>query len=299
MGAIWAIESANAKDGPVIATVGGFTIHRNAFDAEMEKNVGRSTLTNMITQQLVLNAAKQNKVTATSAEVQSALQTLELQNNITSTAQLQQTLAQNNLTLTGFLAQLKLQVLAQKIAEAKVQVTGPEVTQYYAKNKMSFLVPEKISLSAIFLKDKASADKTEQALKGGMSFATAAKKYSLDPTSAQKGGVMGSFSPTQMDAATAKAALSQPLGVDGVPIHGSTGWEILSVSARKPAYTPTLAAVKPQIIKLLKSQKAETITQLMTGLAKNNITISDPAYASIKTQIENPTPAPAPTASAP
>ncbi len=256
----------------------------------MAKVAGSGTLTNLITQQLLADAAKKDHVVATSADIQAALTTLEQQNGITSTAQLQQALAQSNMTLSELYSQLKLQVLAQKIAQSKVKVTNTEIKQYYAKNAATLQVPARVNLSVIFLKNKATADAVSAKLKGGYSFAAAAKKYSLDKTTASKGGVMGTFSRSQLDSVTAKAAFSQPVGSVGLPVHSTSGWEILKVTSRTPASMPSMASAKNQIILTIKSQKAQTAPELLASLAKAApLSIQDKAYSSVKTSIENPT----------
>ncbi len=297
VGVCWVVASAQEQGGPVIATVGGTAIHSTAWDNQMAKAVGSGTLTNMITQQLLTDAAKKDHVVATSSDIQSALASLEQQNGITSTAQLQQALAQSNLTMSELQSQLKLQVLAQKVAESQVKVTNTEIKQYYTKNTKTLQVPAEVKLSVIFLKNKATADAVAAKLQGGYSFAAAAKKYSLDKTTANKGGVMGTFSYSQLDPATAKAAFSQPVGRVGAPVDSTSGWEILKVTSRTPASTPSMASVKAQIILAIKSQKAPTAPELLASLAKTApISIQDTAYSSVKTSIENPV---VPTTTAP
>ncbi|MCY0881185.1 MAG: SurA N-terminal domain-containing protein, partial [Firmicutes bacterium] len=158
VGASWGVAAAQAQSGPAIATLGNTVIHASSLNNEMAKSYGSETLTNLITQQLITDAAKKDHVTATSADVQTALTSLEQQNGITSEAQLEQALAGSNMTLAQLQSQLKLQVLAQKIAASEVTVTPTEIAQYYAKNKKTLEQPAKVSLSAIFFKNQATAD---------------------------------------------------------------------------------------------------------------------------------------------
>ena len=289
VGVCWVVASAQGQAGPVIATVGGTAIHSNAWDSQMAKVAGSGTLTNMITQLLLTEAAKKDHVVAASSDIQAALASLEQQNGITSQAQLNQALAQSNLTMSELQSHLKMQVLTQKIAESQVKVTNAEITQYYTKNAKTLQAPAEVKLSAIFLKNKATADAVDAKLKGGYSFAAAAKKYSLDKTTANKGGVMGTFSHSQLNPATAKAAFSQPVGRVGVPVKSTSGWEILKVTSRTPAFMPSLASVRNQIILTIKSQKAQTAPELLASLAKKApLSIQDTAYNSVKNSIENP-----------
>ena len=289
VGVCWIVTAAQGQAGPVIATVGQTAIHSTALDKQMSTTAGNSTLTNMITQQLLTNAAKKDHVVATPSDIQAALATLEQQNGITSTAQLQQALAQSNMTLSVLESQLKWQVLAQKIAASRVKVTSAEIKQYYTKNAKSLQVPEQVQLSAIFVKSKATADAVAARLHGGYSFAAAAKQYSLDKTTAAKGGAMGVFSRAQLGSTTAKAAFSLPVGSVSAPIQSASGWEILKVTKKTPASTPSLASVSAKISQTIKAQKAQTPAELLASLAKTApLSIQDSVYSGVKTTIENP-----------
>lgn len=300
VGMSWVVSATQGQSGPVIATVGSAAIHSTTLDKQMAKTVGTATLTNLVTQQLLTDAAKKDHVVATPSDIQTALATLEHQNGITSTAQLQQALAQSNMTLSELQSQLKWQVLAQKIAASQVKVTNAEIKQYYTKNAKSLQVPEEVQLSAIFLKNKSTADAVAAKLRGGSSFAAAAKKYSLDKATAGKGGVMGTFSRSQLDSATARAAFSQHVGRAGIPVHSTSGWEILKVTARTPASMPSVAAVRAKIVRTIEGQKALPAPELLASLAKAApLSIQDSAYVSVKTSIENPTVSTAPSSSTP
>lgn len=291
VGGSFSVAADLGQGGPVIATVGGASIHQSTLDTAMAKTVGSETLTNLITQQLLTRAAKRNHVVASSADIESALAALEQQDGITSQAALQQALAQSGMTLSQLQSQLKLQVLAQKVADSEVHVTNAQIVSYYAKNKKSLEIPASVTLSAIFFKNQQTADAVAKKLQSGYSFAQAARSYSADKTTADKGGSMGTFTASELDPATAKAAFGQPIGKSGNPIDSPSGWEILKVTARTPAQIPTLSEVRAKIVSAIEGQQAKSPAALMASLAKEQgLTIEDTAYTAVKTAIENPAP---------
>lgn len=194
VGAAWEITHIMTKSGPVVASVGSTVIHRPEFDQRLDQSGGSQTLSSMIETQLIKDAASKAGVTATTAQINQLKQSIEAQNGMTSDSALQTALASSGVTMSQFTDELRVQVLAQNIAESKVKVTDAQIQNYYNANKKSL--------------------------------------------------------------------------------------------NNKP-----LAQVKSQITQSLKQQGAESVQQLLAQLAKTDpITINDPSFASVKTNIENPAP---------
>lgn len=287
-GGAWEVTHAMTKSGPAIASVGHTTIHRVELDKQLDTTAGNQTLTTMIEQQLIQDAAQKTGIYATDAEINTARQSFEMQNGIASDADLESALSQSGMTLSEFNSELKTEVLAEKVAKHNVKVTNAQIEKYYTANKASFNVPEMATISGIFVKTQAAADSAEASIKQGKSFAAVAKAVSTDATSKAKGGALGQFSKAQLDAATQKVAFTIPLNQVSQPIKTSAGWEIIKVTKLAPAYTKSLAQAKSSIVNTLKQQNAVPITTLLSQLAKSEgISIHNPHYASVKTQIEN------------
>ena len=68
-----------------------------------------------------------------------------------------------------------------------------------------------------------------------------AKKYSTDPTTKNKGGVLTNVSKGQQDAALSQAAFSIAANKIVGPIKGQFGYYVLEVTKITPAKTKTLA----------------------------------------------------------
>ena len=71
---------------------------------------------------------------------------------------------------------------------SSVKVTDAAAQKYYNQNKTTFTTPKTREVRHILVNSKSLAEKLEQKLKGGESFAALAKKYSKDTGSAAHGG---------------------------------------------------------------------------------------------------------------
>ncbi|QQE77560.1 SurA N-terminal domain-containing protein [Alicyclobacillus sp. SO9] len=139
VGAAWGTTAFLSRTGNhVIAKVGSTTITQAELANKLESTGGTQTLQQMIDNQLIKDGAKKYHLTATKAEVQSALSGMEAQYGISTTSELTSFLQQNHIQLNQLTAALKLQVLEQKLAERNVKVTNSEIQSYYNANKSQF-----------------------------------------------------------------------------------------------------------------------------------------------------------------
>lgn len=92
----------------------------------------------LITQNLVELGSKKYHITASSQEINNALQNFEEQNGITTSSELQQALSENGMTLSELQNNLRIKVLEGKLAERNVSVTSAEIQTYYNQNKSKF-----------------------------------------------------------------------------------------------------------------------------------------------------------------
>jgi foldase protein PrsA len=291
VGGVWYGTHLSQQHGDVVAKVGGTPITRQTLLQESESYAGTQMLEQLITNQLVLDAAAKQKVTASDKEVNSALQSLEEQDGISSDAQLESMLAQSHMTKAQLMEQLKVEVLEEKIAENKVKVTAKQIQTYYNNNKKNLASAKKVSLSDIIVSTKAKAQNIKKQLDAGQSFATLAKKNSTDTSTKSKGGKMGSMTQDQLDPAIAPTAFKMKKGQISDPIKVSTGYELIQVNDITPSVVPTLAKAKSQITTILKQQNMEQPQELVADLMKkDNVQILDSSYSSVKEAMENPSP---------
>jgi foldase protein PrsA len=156
---------------------------------------------------------------------------------------------------------------------SSVKVTDAAAQKYYTQNKTTFTTPKTREVRHILVNSKSLAEKLEQKLKGGESFAALAKKYSKDTGSAAQGGKLCVAHGTSSGACSQtvppfdKAAFSLKTKEISQPVHSQFGWHIIQpLGAIKPAHSQTFSEVKSQIIANLSQQQKATAWQ--TWLSK-------------------------------
>lgn len=121
----------------VVATVNGEPITRVAVLTQLEKEGGKQILDNLVTNSLILQEAKKEKVTITSEEI--TLQINKISDNLNAQGQnLNSALAAQGMTMNDLNDQIKLQLLVQKMAGKDVTVSDKEIEDYFTQNKSSY-----------------------------------------------------------------------------------------------------------------------------------------------------------------
>jgi foldase protein PrsA len=148
--------------------------------------------------------------------------------------------------------------LRTKVLEGTDKVTDAQITNYYNKNKIRFATPEQRDLRIILTKTEAEAKKAKAAIDGGQSFASVARKSSIDQATKADGGELTGVPKGQqeksLDAATFKAPVNKVSG----PVKTQFGYYVFEVTKITPSKQQPLATSKASIKQLLVSQKQQT-----------------------------------------
>lgn len=125
------------KDLFVAAVVNGQPVSRLSIVSDLEKKYGKRALDSVITEKLIFQEARKQKVSVTQQEIARAL--AELEQNIGSQGQtLDQALLAEGLTMEDLIKQIRIQLTLEKLLSDKIEVTDEEVKNYIEQNK-SFL----------------------------------------------------------------------------------------------------------------------------------------------------------------
>jgi foldase protein PrsA len=164
-------------------------------------------------------------------------------------------------TVSDLLLRVKLNLVSakiqKKITSGKSTVTEAQVAKYYNENKSKYGVPEKRSVQIILTKDEAAAKSAKKQIESGKSFASVAKKVSIDPTSKSKGGLLPEVIKGEEEKALDTAIFSASANVLGGPIKTPFGYYIYEVKGITPGTQQSLAQSKAAI----KTQLASTGSQ--------------------------------------
>jgi foldase protein PrsA len=112
----------------------------------------------------------------------------------------------------------------------------------------------------VLTKTAAQAAAAHAALQHGQSWTTVVKKYTIDPTTKNSGGLLTGVTAGQQDATLSKAAFAAPANKLLGPIKGQFGYYVFEVTKITPATARSLAQ-STALIKQTLTQAAQTQAQ--------------------------------------
>ena len=233
------------------------------------KSFTQEVMAFLLSSQWVIGEAKSLGVKLTDAEVKKQFLKIKTQ-QFPKAAEFEKFIASSGQTVSDLLFRVKLNMLSSKIqtkiAKEKKTVSDSEIEKYYNQNKSKYGTPEKRNANIILTKTEAAAKAAEAELKAGKSWASVAKKVSIDPTSKATGGLLTGIVKGQeaeaLDAELFKAAVNQR----GGPLKTSFGYYLYEVKAITAATQQSLTQAKPAIKAQLNSTKSQ---ELLSNFVKS------------------------------
>jgi foldase protein PrsA len=190
----------------------------------------------------------------TDAQVQAALAKAK-KSQFQSDSQYQTFLKQSGQTPQDILFRVRVnQIFTKLTAKHPTTVTPALISSYYNSHKSQFGTPETRDMRIVLTKSPAQAEAARKALQSGQSWQVVAKKYSTDPTTKDKGGLLTGVTAGQQDAALSKAAFAASANKLLGPIQGQFGYYVLEVTKITPAQQRSLAQSSALIKQTLSSQ---------------------------------------------
>jgi foldase protein PrsA len=162
------------------------------------------------------------------------------------------------------------QTFAKLTARQPTAVTPAKIAAYYAAHKTQFGTPQTRNMRIVLTKTAAQAEAAKKALQKGQSWTVVAKKYSTDPTTKNKGGVLTNVTAGQQDAALSTAAFVAPANKVLGPIKGQFGYYILEVTKITPATQRSLAVSTALIKQTLSGQLTQAAQTAVDNQAKKD-----------------------------
>jgi foldase protein PrsA len=189
-------------------------------------------------------------------------------------------LASSGQTVSDLLVRVKGNIVAQKIqqkvAKRKANVTQAQIAKYYKENPQRFGVPEKRTVEVILAKSEAAASKAKQEVASGKSFASVAKRVSIDPTSRATGGLLPQVVKGQEEKSLDAAIFTaQPNALDG-PVKTVFGYYVFEVKGITPGNQLTLAQAQATIKQqLTASQQQSALANFVKNFKKKWVAKTD------------------------
>ncbi|KAJ8931469.1 hypothetical protein NQ314_015614 [Rhamnusium bicolor] len=175
-----------------------------------------------VMQQLVTEKVLADKYEVTDKEIKEAYDTTASQFGEGFT----QALAESGLTEQGFKDSLRVQLLQEKALKDQA-IKEEDVKKYYEQMKTE------LNGRHILVADEKTAKEVIEKIKGGAKFEDAAKEYSTDTGSAQKGGELGWFSVGAMVDEFNDAAYALELNTLSEPVKSSFGYHVIEITEKR------------------------------------------------------------------
>lgn len=209
----------------------------------------------LISSQWVISEAASLGVKVSDAEVKKEFTKIKSA-QFPKAAEFEKFLASSGQTVSDLLLRVKLNLLSQKIQKQiiknKSNVTQAQVTKYYNENKSKYGTPEKRSVRIILTKTEAAANTAKKEIESGKSFASVAKKSSIDPTSKANGGLLTEVVKGEEEKALDTAIFSASKGPIGGPVKTPFGYyiyQVVSITAgTQEPLSKVQATIKQQLV---------------------------------------------------
>jgi foldase protein PrsA len=236
------------------------------------KSLQQEVLGFLISSQWVIGEAESLGVNVSDKEVKKRFEQIRDQ-QFQKTAEFEKFLANSGQTVSDLLLRVKLNLLSQKIQQkivrAKQKVTKSAIEKYYRENPSRFGVPERRDLEIILTKTEAQANAAKKEVESGKSFASVAKKVSIDPTSKANGGLLPGVVKGQEEKALDEAAFTAKVNVLEGPIKTPFGVYVFRVKKTTPGSTQTLAQSEATIkAQLTATQQQSALTEFVKKFKK-------------------------------
>lgn len=173
-----------------------------------------------------------------------------------------------------------LQAYVTNVVPAPTVTTAQE-TAYYNQNRAEFTTPAQYTVRHILVKSQALAESILTKLKGGASFSTLAKEYSIDKGSAAQGGDLPPSPLSGWVAPFAAAVQKLKVGEISPVVHSQYGYHIIQLMSVTPASVEPFSTVQSQIQSYLANQAQTTaVNKLISNLkSRAKIRVSVPKNA--------------------
>jgi foldase protein PrsA len=195
-------------------------------------------------------------IKVTNAQVQQQFDQEKAQQFPTNAA-FQTFLTQTGETVQDILYRVKVNLILQRLVKLHTaNVTPAAIQAYYNSHTANYGSPESRNLRIVLAQTQADAQAAKKALASGQSWSAVAKKYSIDPSTKDRGGLLVGVTQGQQDAALNSAAFSGAAGKVLGPVKAqlASGYYVFEVTKIKPSTQQTLAQATPQIQQLLTTQ---------------------------------------------
>jgi len=246
------------------------------IDPEIAEMLSYTAFNQALNYTVLLEGAKAQNVKVTSKEMEQAMDGIYRDYDLKDKKALKEMLKKLNYPYDAFVDSLEEELMTQKFAgglRAGVRVSDKDVFNKFTKVEVQHIL---IALAKSPKEEsavQASVNRVVQALKQGMPFEEAAKKYSQDSQTSQKGGHIGWISYGQSALEFEQVAFAIEKGETSQPIRTAAGTHIIKVLNRQ-VNIPTGTDIQKEKPKVLEEKQNRVVQEyIQMTLAKAPLVI--------------------------
>ncbi len=159
--------------------------------------------------------------------------------------------------------------IVDKVKADAAKVTTAQIATFYKDHASEFSEPARRNIEFVLVAKAGTAATVKSLLAGGASYATVAKKYSIDPTTKNTGGVTNGVVAGEETPLFSTAIFKASTGVLSGPVKTAFGYYVFTVTKAIPASVVSLAAASAGIKSELVSAHQQTaLSSLETNFTK-------------------------------
>ena len=166
----------------------------------------------------------------------------------------------------GIRRTLLIEKIKKSVNDKVPAPNASQVAQFYEANKQAFALPERRDVRIVLARSKAKAEQAKQAIANGESWATVARRYSIDPASKDKGGELKGYKRSKAAGELDDALFEVPKGKLSGPLETQFGWYVYLVEKVHPARQQPLKEVRGQLKDYLRQQEE---TRVLTEFSQD------------------------------
>jgi foldase protein PrsA len=139
--------------------------------------------------------------------------------------------------------------LVEKVQKGAPKVTDRQIQQYYDRNKQRFARPEQRDLRVVLTRTEARAEQAKEAIEGGTSFRSVARRFSIDDASKSTGGVLNAVGKGsgQLEPSVERAVFAAQRGELSGPVKSQFGFYVFQVQKITPPSQQTIQQARGTI----------------------------------------------------
>ena len=224
------------------------------------KEIMDSLIDRLVDDYLVLEYGRQNNITISEQELESAVE--DVKEDYPEEKVFQEMLLHRYLNYDEWKEGLKRHLLIRKII-AKINegispITHEEIKAYYVTHETEFTQPPMVKFSQIVTRSEDEAEALRERLLKGEHLDELARLYSTAPE-AEDGGEVGWIPQDALDESIDKAIFSLSVGEISPVVKTPYGYHIFQIDAKRPEGPKSLQEARDEIETILILQKQEVL----------------------------------------